>query len=1183
MPIQKQSDIDRDGGGNQAMQKVALDLFRYYKVPVDSKGKPLKKNKHGKYYYEDTGEEYNADAEGGVQPRSIMRPVMTEQDLMDKDNFPIQARTLKVKKYQALIQELRSAVADSKSGIVNFVIGRETENADAILKAAFPPGSGVVFKGIDGYNINAANWGMNPAECKAKLTHLLNGNYKLIDKKDYGLARSISDKINAQRVEEGKVRPATPLQLLAPAYAPQQPGRPPAPPEQRAVGGRTPTAPPAGGGAGPAAPTPLENFLNQIEELKAAIAYYTKEMEGLDRFDRNPDKQDTSGLSPARKWENYHIYAVRAHNALASLQEAVPKYYSNWMGDLQYDGSGFIDFQGDLRSIYGKLLALLDPNKVVAHKRTADPSIPSGQSASIDEQAKKRLYEQFKEQMIPKLQSVKRTNGGELAQACDDIVAIISKPYDQIMASAQLLSRAITNFGRKMGSQNKVLIINNAQESGLTAPVQGGEEHMNFTQDATMTEEFTLRERRKGRAVIIVSRVPIKFGFGGVTHVPNDRNAFLVDDEEGEALVQHFLEKCRDVLKQKIAMAEAAKKAGAWDNSKKMPTSSLVNVSANEIKRLAQLICGKTQADAMNFLTEIFQRVIDKETGGVAGMSLVSSATKKNNESIRGGSSWTNSAGETKGIYRKDAKLTMDHYIHSRRTDWGVKVGAINDTIKSAASKSSLQADITSKLQDIYDGRVPATSHEKFLLQTRAENLEKESRAILNNIKHFIILYGAAGCGKSAYPEALANELGFDLLDVDFGQTRGSLVGQTETWSRAMIESWKKLSNVVIRMDEIDGQIVSEESEGRESYNADVMKNLLSFFQDHEAVLEERNIFVVATTNNLDRIRKALRDRADLNYVPQPFDDEGYQTYLEHCVEILKTTHTMGVVYDPDNQVRSKDYWTETEALINSLRPEFPRMAASLVNTGLNFRRLGQFIYTMLGQHMRHIESNRMVRMYNQDRKEFISEYGSMCRKDPQTGAVICPEPKPAGIPFTADNFIRAAQLTYPTDQKGARISIRQRDMGEDGYVHMGVDELERELTGARNPQATQATDEQPTLDFGETQEVDDSLMRPAGADTIASTDYYYSQLVKAGIIAPMVDVKPEAPAMPKAPVTMTAPTTGVVPATDAGTAVAPVAETPETYRERIARINAGETRPDDVIESGMFGVYPVPSPRKVE
>ena len=47
-------------------------------------------------------------------------------------------------------------------GIVNFVIGNETDVADAILKYAFPPGSGIVYKGIegDGYDINTYSMGI---------------------------------------------------------------------------------------------------------------------------------------------------------------------------------------------------------------------------------------------------------------------------------------------------------------------------------------------------------------------------------------------------------------------------------------------------------------------------------------------------------------------------------------------------------------------------------------------------------------------------------------------------------------------------------------------------------------------------------------------------------------------------------------------------------------------------------------------------------------------------------------------------------------------------------------------------------------------------------------------------------------------------------------------------------------
>jgi hypothetical protein len=878
-----------------------------------------------------------------------------------------------------------------------------------------------------------------------------------------------------------------------------------------------------------------------------------REAAGLDRFDRNSDKTDPKGLSPARKFETIVNLINKAQMEIAVQQSLLPTH-EDWAGEYQYDGTGFLDYKGELISVYSRLRQLLEPKS----EDIAEEGGNTGRKVTPEQldAAAKRLYDKYKSEMITMLQSMKRNSRGDLVQSCDAVISILEKPYEQIRASKGALGQSIKNLGMKMNSQNKIMVINNVDESGLARPPKGADDdHRIFTLDPVLSDHFVAREQRNKRSIVVVSRVPIKFGFDGVEHVPQDPSVFLVDDEEGAALTAYFVEKCRGQINKLIKDAEKARASGKAIPEGKMPTSSLISVSYDDIKRIAQILCGKTQAQAIHFLNKLFRAVTDPSSGALSGKKLVKEANNRNNEQVRGGSSWTNSTGETKGIYRKEAKLTMDHYIHSRRTDWGTKVQKVNDVVKRAAGKRMLQENIREKLQRIEDGLENAPQADVYALRKRADNLEKEAQSTFKGIKHFMILYGAAGCGKSAYPEALANQLGYDLLDVDFGQARGSLVGQTETWSRALIESWKKMSNVVIRMDEMDGQVVSEEAEGRESFNADVMKNLLSFFQDYEPLLEERNIFVVATTNNLDRIRKALRDRASLHLVPEPFDQEGYTSYLEHVVAILKTSHSMGFVYDPDSQTRSKDYWPETEALLNTVKPEFPRMAASLVNTGLNFRRLGQFIAELLSEHMRFIESTRMVRLYNEDRQKFIEEYPSECTKDPKTGAIACHQAKIEGIPFTADNFCRAATLTYPTDQKGNRISLRQRDLQDDSYTHMGISELEREIRGI-GPSSAPTEEGAPVQQdlfagVGDTEE--DDIMRPAGDATIASTDYYYDKLMKSGFTG-QNSSKDKA-----VPETVT-----------------------ETNAQRLARIDKGDIRDNDVIEEEGIIVLPVPSPRKV-
>jgi hypothetical protein len=187
----------------------------------------------------------------------------------------------------------------------------------------------------------------------------------------------------------------------------------------------------------------------------------------------------------------------------------------------------------------------------------------------------------------------------------------------------------------------------------------------------------------------------------------------------------------------------------------------------------------------------------------------------------------------------------------------------------------------------------------------------------------------------------------------------------------------------------------------------------------------------------------------------------------------------------------------------------------------------------------------------------------SSSRESSRSGEVTFKEPKVEGIPFNADNMIKAATLTYPTDMRGNRISLAQRALNDEGYVHFGITELEREIHGGGVNEAPGAKDTgQMQIDFGEPPPPeDDSLMRPADAATVASHDYYYQALLKSGVIKGAQVVAPKPPAATAAPQASQEPT-------------------PTGERNRIAK---GAFNDQDVIETGIFGMYPVPDPRRVE
>ena len=66
------------------------------------------RNDNNQYVLSDGVTLYNPEIHGEVRFKT--RPVLSESDLTDYDNFPIQSKILKLKKYQSIIKELRDAV-----------------------------------------------------------------------------------------------------------------------------------------------------------------------------------------------------------------------------------------------------------------------------------------------------------------------------------------------------------------------------------------------------------------------------------------------------------------------------------------------------------------------------------------------------------------------------------------------------------------------------------------------------------------------------------------------------------------------------------------------------------------------------------------------------------------------------------------------------------------------------------------------------------------------------------------------------------------------------------------------------------------------------------------------------------------------------------------------------------------
>ena len=112
-----------------------------------------------------------------------------------------------------------------------------------------------------------------------------------------------------------------------------------------------------------------------------------------------------------------------------------------------------------------------------------------------------------------------------------------------------------------------------------------------------------------------------------------------------------------------------------------------------------------------------------------------------------------------------------------------------------------------------------------------------------------ILLVGVQGTGKSITAEIIANEWKLPLLRLDFGRLFASLVGQSESRVRSMIQTAEALSPCILYIDEIDKAFGGQQMGGDNGTTNRVLATFLTWLAEKVSP-----VFVVATANNIDMI-----------------------------------------------------------------------------------------------------------------------------------------------------------------------------------------------------------------------------------------------------------------------------------------------------------------------------------------
>lgn len=143
-----------------------------------------------------------------------------------------------------------------------------------------------------------------------------------------------------------------------------------------------------------------------------------------------------------------------------------------------------------------------------------------------------------------------------------------------------------------------------------------------------------------------------------------------------------------------------------------------------------------------------------------------------------------------------------------------------------------------------------------------------------------LLLVGVQGTGKSVAAKTVANEWNLPLLRLDFGRLFASLVGQSESRVRQMIQISEALAPCVLWVDEIDKAFVGAQNSGDSGTTSRVLATFLTWMSEKTS-----SVFVVATANNIswippEIIRKGRFD--EVFFLGLPTKEERHAIFEVH-------------------------------------------------------------------------------------------------------------------------------------------------------------------------------------------------------------------------------------------------------------------------------------------------------------
>ena len=197
--------------------------------------------------------------------------------------------------------------------------------------------------------------------------------------------------------------------------------------------------------------------------------------------------------------------------------------------------------------------------------------------------------------------------------------------------------------------------------------------------------------------------------------------------------------------------------------------------------------------------------------------------------------------------------------IENRFTDVNLFLESLtgNKMLADSEIKDLERSQIVSKCKGDGFAKIAGMHELKELIKKQViEPLRNPEKGREYNIEppNAILLYGPPGCGKTFFSKCLAEELGFNFMDVNPSDVGSKFVHGGQEKIKELFDTARENAPTVIFLDEIEAMIPNREGEGVGHHYASEVNEWLVQFNN----CSKDDIFIIAATNRKDKLDPAI-------------------------------------------------------------------------------------------------------------------------------------------------------------------------------------------------------------------------------------------------------------------------------------------------------------------------------------